>query len=72
MQQAIKDSLSVAFAESVDEGVDVPAALWTSAIWQTVDLTNGDFVKTFSVTTPISNITVPLGSLAVLGNVNFV
>lgn len=72
MQAAVRASLGVSFAEATEEGEDVPEALYTSSIWQTVDLTNGDFVKSFSVVTPAANITVPLGSIAVLGNVTFV
>lgn len=70
MRAAITNSLTALFSESVDVSTDVQEAAYLAAIWQTVDET-GALVRSFTLSTPTSEITINEGELATLGTITF-
>lgn len=71
MKDAVEESLKEFFAERTSVGVDVDSDAYRSAIFNTVDTTNGDVVTTFTLSTPVGDISVAAGFIAILGNVTF-
>jgi uncharacterized phage protein gp47/JayE len=73
MRSAITANLQQLFAERTDVGADVVSHEYTTAIFNTLDTTNGAVVDTFTLTvpTPGSDIAVASGEIAVLGTVTY-
>ena len=71
MQTSIEASLVEAFRENALVGEDFQKIAYESAIWQTVDTSNGDSVVSFHLNIPGGDIVVASGEIAVLGTVTF-
>lgn len=71
MKAAVEASLEQFFAERTEVGEDVDSDAYRSAIYNTVDTTNGDRVTTFTLSGPVGDVSVSAGEIATLGNVTF-
>ena len=71
MQAAVTANLEQFFDENTEVGVDIDQDAYRSAIFNTVDTVTGDVVKTFTLSTPTTDITIDTGEIGVLGNVVF-
>jgi uncharacterized phage protein gp47/JayE len=71
MQSAINANLDVFFEEKTETGRDVTENEYLSAIQNTIDTETGNFLISFSLTTPSGNISVASGELPVKGTVTF-
>lgn len=71
MQEAVSASLAQFFDEETEVGVDVDSDKYRSAIISTIDLTTGDSVSTFTLSTPTADISVDAGEIATLGAVTY-
>jgi uncharacterized phage protein gp47/JayE len=71
MEAAVLASLQQFFAERTELETNVDEDAYRSAIYNTVDPTNGDEVTTFTLSDPPGDITVGTGKIAQLGNVTF-
>jgi uncharacterized phage protein gp47/JayE len=71
MQAAIVQNLQALFRETPNVGVNLSANAYISAIWQTVDPSNGNTVQSFALSNPSGDITISTGQLAILGTVTF-
>lgn len=69
MKAAVVDNLTAYFEEETQVGVNVTQDAYRTVIQTTVDTTTGDKVVSFVLATPIGDIGVGVGELAVLGNV---
>lgn len=71
MRTAVAQQLQAFFDDVVDFEQDVTEASYLGAIQQTQDLQTGQFITSFTLTTPSGDISVTDGEIAVLGNVTF-
>jgi uncharacterized phage protein gp47/JayE len=71
MQDAINLNLDAFFEEKTSVGQDLTENEYVAAIQNTIDITTGDRLITFSLTTPTGTIAVALGEIPVKGTVNF-
>jgi len=71
MKSAVEANLEQFFAERTTLGVNVDSDAYRSAIFNTVDPTNGDEITTFTLSAPTGDISVGSGEIATLGNVAF-
>lgn len=71
MRSAISNQLSAFFEDSVDFEVDVTEAAFLGAIQNTQDLQTGDFITSFTLSTPTGNVTINSGEIGIAGNVTF-
>lgn len=71
MQQAIRDNLFVAFQEGTEVGEDFLQVAYQSAIFQSVDQDTGAVVRGFALSSPVGDITIAAGEIAVLGSITF-
>lgn len=71
MRSAVAAQLQAFFEDSVDFEETVTEASYLGAIQATQDLQTGQFIISFSLTTPIGDIVVSSGEIAVLGTVSF-
>jgi uncharacterized phage protein gp47/JayE len=71
MATAIASNLDEFFKEKTFVGTNVTAIDYLSAINDTVDTQTGDQLQSFVLTSPVGDIAVTTGELAVLGVVNF-
>ena len=71
MRAAVAAQLSAFFEDSVDFQEDVLEAAYLGSIQNTQDLLTGDFIQSFSLTTPTGDVTITSGEIAVLGDVTF-
>lgn len=71
MKTAVENSLKQFYAERTSVGVNVDEDAYRSAIFNTVDPTNGDVVSTFTLSAPTGDIAIAAGEIGVLGNVTF-
>lgn len=71
MRSAVQSQIAAFFQDSVDFEEDVLQAAYLGAIQNTQDLETGDFVQSFSLSTPSGNVSVADGQIAVLGDVTF-
>ena len=71
MQTSVRANLAVFFAEDTDVGVNVDEDAYRSAIFNTVDTTNGDLVTSFALSAPTGDVEIALGEIGVQGNVVF-
>lgn len=71
MRTAVAAQLQAFFEDTVDFEENVTEASYLGAIQATQDLQTGQFIVSFSLSTPTGNITVANGEIAVLGNVTF-
>lgn len=70
MRQAITENLRQFFIDYPQVGESIPEVAYTSTIYQTIDPATGKFIKSFTLTSPSSDIIVTSGQLAVLGSVS--
>lgn len=71
MQGSITESLRQFFAEDTNVGIDVSQEAYIAAIQNTIDTETGDRVTEFTLTSPIGDISVPIGAIATLGTVTY-
>ena len=71
MQKAITNNLKQFFREETNIGENIPKEAYISAIYQTIDLDTGDRLKSFTLTSPTTDITIDVGQLGVLGMVTY-
>ncbi|MFC3816580.1 baseplate J/gp47 family protein [Lysobacter sp. GCM10012299] len=71
MRAAIQAQLTAVFGDSVDFEESVDASTYLSALYATRDLTTGQGLAAFSLSTPAGDIAVPPGGIAALGPVTF-
>lgn len=71
MRTAVASQLQAFFEDTVDFEETVTEASYLGAIQQTQDLQTGQFIVSFSLSTPTGDITITDGEIAVLGNVTF-
>lgn len=71
MREAIENSLTVFFDESVDYEIDVDEDKYRAAIINTYDTETGDTLISFTLTTPTTDITISTNEIGVLGTVSF-
>lgn len=69
MLTAVTENLKQFFYDYPQVGEAIPQVAYESTIWQTIDPTTGKFIKNFTLSSPIGDITVAAGELAILGNV---
>ena len=72
MQDAIEESLNQFFRSQTSVGADVKEFSYLSAIANTVDVQTGDLVQDFTVNSPVGDIVIGAGELAILGTVAFI
>jgi uncharacterized phage protein gp47/JayE len=66
MQNAIYNSLQQVFGEKAEVGENFPQYAYESAIYQTINPLNGEKVSSFTLSSPIGDIIIGTGQLAVL------
>lgn len=71
MRSAVTAQLQAFFEDIVDFEDDVTEASYLGAIQNTQDLQTGDFITSFTLSTPNGDITVSDGEIATLGTVSF-
>ena len=71
MRTAIRNSLAAFFRDSVTFEADITEATYLGAIQNTQDLNTGQFLQSFSLSSPSGTINVNDGEIAVLGAVTF-
>lgn len=71
MRIAVEDQLKAFFEDTVEFEQDVTEASYLGSIQATQDLQTGDFLVSFTLSTPTGNITVSAGEIATLGDVTF-
>ena len=71
MRTAIRDVLSAFFQDVVDFEEDVTEGAYLGAIQNTQDQITGDFLQSFTLSSPSGDISVSDGEIAVLGTVTF-
>lgn len=71
MRSAVTAQLQAFFEDTVDFEDDVTEASYLGAIQATQDLQTGDFIVSFTLSTPSGTISVSSGEIAVLGTVTF-
>ena len=71
MRLAIEASLAQFYAEHPQVGVNIESDAYRSAIFNTVDTTNGDVIVSFTLTPDPSTISIASGFIGTLGNVTF-
>lgn len=71
MQAAIRASLEVLFEEGTTVGSDLLEVAYESAIYQTVDVENGDLVTSFALSAPSGDISISDGEIPTLGTITF-
>ena len=71
MRTAIENKLKAFFEDNVEFQEAVTEASYLGTIQETQDPITNDFVRSFSLTSPVGNQPVPNGSIAVLGTVTF-
>lgn len=71
MRSAVAATLQAFFEDTVDFEADVTEASYLGAIAATQDLQTGDFIVSFTLSTPSGDISVSDGEIATLGNVTF-
>jgi uncharacterized phage protein gp47/JayE len=71
MRSAISANLAQFFEEETDVGVNVDADAYRAVIINTVDTETGIKLSTFTLTSPVSDIVVSAGEIAVLGTVTY-
>jgi uncharacterized phage protein gp47/JayE len=71
MKSAIENSLAQFFAERTNVGVDVVAEAYNAAIFNTVDLSTGAELDSFTLDSPSADIVIDPGEIGILGNVAF-
>ena len=71
MRSAVTAQLQAFFEDTVDFEETVTEASYLGAIQATQDLQTGQFMISFTLSTPSGNISVSDGEIAVLGNVTF-
>lgn len=70
MQTAITNALTAAFKDQTEPQVNVPAAMYTAAIWQAVSEA-GETVVSYTLSGPSGDISVGANGIAVLGTVTY-
>jgi uncharacterized phage protein gp47/JayE len=71
MKTAIEDSLRQFFDERVSVGDNVDSDAYRSAIYNTIDTTNGALVQSFTLSAPAGDITINSNEIGTLGSVTF-
>ncbi|GAF79343.1 unnamed protein product [marine sediment metagenome] len=71
MREAVEANLTAFFQDEVDFHEDVTEDKYRAAIIQTQDTNTGEFLDSFTLSTPSGDITVATGEIATLGAVTF-
>lgn len=71
MRDAITENLKAMFREVPIPSQDLSSFAYTSAIYQTVDPATGDFIDYFTLSSPVGDITITAGQIAILGTITW-
>lgn len=71
MKNAIVANLDQFYTENTFVGIDIDEDAYRCAIFNTIDTETGEIIRTFSLSEPIGDISVGVGQIGTLGNVNF-
>ncbi len=71
MQSAVANQINSFFEDSTNFGENIDIDMLRGTISRTQDLVTGEYIKSFSLATPSTDIEVGSGSLPVLGNIVF-
>ena len=71
MRSAIIANLEQFFRESTTVGVNIDQDAYRAAIFNSVDPDTGLSIKSFSLSSPTSDITILQGEIGTLGNITF-
>jgi uncharacterized phage protein gp47/JayE len=71
LQEAIDGNLATFFKEVPEPGENIKEEIYNSAIAQTIDPATGDFVKSFTLTSPTTDINVDPDEIATLGTITW-
>ena len=72
MRAAVEENLIQFFEEQTEVGIDVDEDAYRAAIKNTVDPNTGDVVQSFVLSSPIGDVSIGSGQIAVLGVVSYV
>lgn len=71
MQSAISANLRQFFDERTELGVDIEEEAYSATIFNTVDISTGDLVSSFTLSVPSGDVTIASGEIGVLGAVTY-
>jgi len=71
MKTAINTNLAQYFDESTQVGVNVESDAFRSVIFNSIDLTSGDVVVNFTITSPPGDVTIASGEIGTLGTITY-
>lgn len=71
MKTAIDANLAQFFDESTLIGIDIEEDAYRSVIFNTVDTETGDVVQSFTLSSPVGDITIASGEIGTLGTVTY-
>ena len=71
MKTAIDANLAQFFDESTLIGVDIEEDAYRSVIFNTVDTETGDAVQSFSLSSPVGDVTIASGEIGTLGTITY-
>lgn len=71
LRLAVEENLVEFFREIPEVGVSLSRDGYRSAIWQTFDPETGEFIRSFTLSEPIGDITIADGEIALLGNITW-
>ena len=71
MKTAIDANLAQFFDESTLTGVDIEEDAYRSVIFNTVDTETGDAVQSFSLSSPVGDVTIASGEIGILGTTTY-
>lgn len=71
MKDAINANLKQYFDELTSVGKNIESDAYRSVIFNTIDLTNGDIVNNFTLTTPPGDVTIAPGEIGTLGAITY-
>lgn len=71
MQDAVTANLQALFRDDTTVGEDLQRAAYEGTIFNTIDPSAGVKVQSFTLSTPVTDITITTGQLPVLGNITY-
>ncbi len=71
LQTAIRESLKQLFIDETEVGEDLQEDAYRAAIFQTINPETGEFVQSFALSTPTTDIAIGPGQLPKLGTITF-
>ena len=71
LRAAVNANIAQFFRENTTVGVDIDQDAYRAAIFNSVDQATGAIVKTFTLSSPTTDITIAPGEIGVLGNITY-